>query len=214
MSNEGNETCRWGWRAVKYHRVYQEPPAISDSGIQHPAFPSNDSKHPSQDGSQASSSEVLKKSTLPEFWSPEEINSTSQISYSRISSDSLWKSRWTGEGQDSSPSQQLWSSEEFISTNQINLTIVFIVENPPRVYQAPPAISDSEKGGKRWKTLQVYSLWKSVWSERSPEETFNNSHSWSWINWRFITRKKVKNLTIVFIVEKCLVGKITWGDIQ
>ena len=27
---------------VKYHRVYQEPPAISDSGIQHPAFPSND----------------------------------------------------------------------------------------------------------------------------------------------------------------------------
>ena len=27
---------------VTYHRVYQEPPAISDSGIQHPAFPSND----------------------------------------------------------------------------------------------------------------------------------------------------------------------------
>ena len=41
-SDEGNENMSVRLARVKYPRVYQEPPAISDSGIQHPAFPSND----------------------------------------------------------------------------------------------------------------------------------------------------------------------------
>ena len=113
---------------VKYHRVYQEPPAISDSGIKHPAFPSNDSKHPSQDGSQ-------------QFWSPGEVNPPRVLKSRRnqlrvYESDKLFQNsfrffvrkslnRWRPRGWRWSH-LQLWSSEEFISTNQINLTSAFI----------------------------------------------------------------------------------------
>ena len=68
---------------------------------------------------EASSSEVLEKLTLPEFWSPEETNyeSTSQISYFRIPSDSLWESPWTGEGQEDEGGV-IYSSEVLKNSSQ------------------------------------------------------------------------------------------------